>query len=731
MIVANAFPVWLASARRRRLRPLGQVLIAAVLALVLVPARSVSAAEETLEINHVGFSAGGGLSEDSFFSLAGTFGSPFAEVASDDVFALEAGFWPASLKAPPAILQQPQNTIVSLGAPVLFEIGTAGDPPLKYQWRLNGVDIPGATNGSFFVSSAQLTNGGSYTVLVFNGKGSTLSEPFNLGFTLVRTPPENIFVNRASIVSTNVLFSGDNTNATRESGEMRHAGKPGGHSVWYKWTAPETGIATFATTGSAFDTLLAVYTGNDVSQLTPVAANDDVRGRFLASEVRFNAVKDVEYQIAVDGLGGAEGEFVISWNLETTSDVLPVFSQTLAGRTVPDGGSTIFSANAVGASLTYQWYFNQARIAGATQSTISISDISVDDIGLYFVAVTNGLGRGVHSDEAALEIGSAGSALSYSKFAEAVGEANAVVNGSGGGGLLLFRPAAVQAPMGFQTVSVGPIIGQGINNSNAIANSCAACGESVGGAMQTYILEPQLDGLLTIDTIGSVFDTILYVYSNAPLSQICSALVTCDDNGAPDGLRSRVSFPARAKVRYLVGIDGVNGAQGSIMLHWQLCLTAAPFEISDAGFTLRTPANPGVYPDLPQYHWLQNNQEVASTTEPYLALGQSPAAAVNFSVRYAAVTNGAILQVTNKLGVFVSATTSLTSTSPPFQRIVLPGLTSPGFRVEAAMTTMTNCDGRWLWIPVTDYLVTTQQSSLVITLPADSTNRVHRIRPTP
>jgi len=679
----------------------------------------------------VGFRAGGGLSEDSFFSLAGSFGDPLADVAGDDLFTLQAGFWPAAaLTAAPSVTQQPQSVVVNFGAPVLFEIGTAGDPPLKYQWRLNGVDIPGATNGSFFVSSAQLTNGGSYTVLVFNGKGSTLSEPFNLGFTLVRTPPANIFVNRASIVSTNVLFNGDNTNATRESGELRHAGKPGGHSVWYKWTAPETGIATFATTGSAFDTLLAVYTGNDVTQLTPVAANDDVRGRFLASEVRFNAVKDVEYQIAVDGLGGAEGEFVISWNLETTTDVLPVFSQTLVGRTVPDGGSTIFSANAAGAGLTYQWYFNQALLPGATQSTLSINDISVADIGLYFVAVTNGLGRGVHSDEAALEIGRLGSALSYSKFAEAVGEANTEING-GGGGLLFFQPAAVQSPAGFETVSVGTIDHRTLNNSNAIASSCASCGETVGGAMQTYLLQPLADGVLTIDTAGSGFNTILHVYSNAPLSQICSFLVACDNNSAPDGLRSLVSFPARANVRYLIGVDGVNGARGTIVLNWKLCLTPAPFEISDAGFTLRTPANPGVYPDLPHYHWLQNNQEVASTTEPYLALGQAPAEVVNFSVHYVAVTNGSILQVTNKLGVFVSATTSLTSTSPPVQQIVLPGLTSPGLRVEAAMTTMTNCDGRWLWLPVTNYLVATQQTSLVITLPADSTNRVHRIRPTP
>src|SRR4030095_6234823 len=169
MVAANPFRVWLALTRRRCLRSLLCILIAS--ALALAPAFFVSAAEETLEINHVGFLGGGGQSGDAFFFLAGTFGSPVADVASDDLFTLEAGFWPASLTAPPSVTEQPESLVVNLGAPVLFEIGTAGDPPLKYQWRLNGVDIPGATNASFFISSAQLTNGGSYTVLVFNDKG--------------------------------------------------------------------------------------------------------------------------------------------------------------------------------------------------------------------------------------------------------------------------------------------------------------------------------------------------------------------------------------------------------------------------------------------------------------------------------------------------------------------------------------------------------------------------------
>src|SRR5262249_11395768 len=68
----------------------------------------------------------------------------------------------------------------------------------------------------------------------------------------------------------------DNVGATKEPFEPAHAGNVGGHSVWYTWSAPATGPATFATVDSTFDTLLAVYTGNSVSILTQVAANNDI-----------------------------------------------------------------------------------------------------------------------------------------------------------------------------------------------------------------------------------------------------------------------------------------------------------------------------------------------------------------------------------------------------------------------------------------------------------------------
>ena len=67
-------------------------------------------------------------------------------------------------------------------------------------------------------------------------------------------------------------------NATKETGEPDHAGNPGGKSLWYCWTATTNTPVTFDTLSSTFDTLLAVYTGNNVSSLTVVTNSDDIAG---------------------------------------------------------------------------------------------------------------------------------------------------------------------------------------------------------------------------------------------------------------------------------------------------------------------------------------------------------------------------------------------------------------------------------------------------------------------
>ncbi len=112
-------------------------------------------------------------------------------------------------------------------------------------------------------------------------------------------PANDAFVNAGALSGATAQASGNNVGATREPGEPQHAGVGGSASVWWRWTAPSTVRVVINTVGSNFDTVLAVYTGAAVNQLTAIASNDDTSG--VASEVRFNAIAGTTYQIAVDG----------------------------------------------------------------------------------------------------------------------------------------------------------------------------------------------------------------------------------------------------------------------------------------------------------------------------------------------------------------------------------------------------------------------------------------------
>ena len=150
----------------------------------------------------------------------------------------------------------------------------------------------------------------------------------------VAGPPNDNFANAQVIAGNMGSATGSNIGATKEPCEPNHHGIPGGASVWYRWTAPVGGNATFDTFGSNFDTVLAVYTGNNLCSLTHIASNDDDPIGGLRSRVSFNAVAGTTYHIAVDGFGGfsssgaasaskdkistatvAMGDIVLNWSM--------------------------------------------------------------------------------------------------------------------------------------------------------------------------------------------------------------------------------------------------------------------------------------------------------------------------------------------------------------------------------------------------------------------------------
>jgi len=124
----------------------------------------------------------------------------------------------------------------------------------------------------------------------------------------------NSFTNAIGIVGTTAGLTGSNVGADKEPGEPNHGDDSGGASVWYRWTAPANMTVTITTDGSAFDTLLAVYTGTAVNTLFLIAEDDDGGGGITTSLVTFSAAAGVTYRIAVDGFDGDEGPFQLHFN---------------------------------------------------------------------------------------------------------------------------------------------------------------------------------------------------------------------------------------------------------------------------------------------------------------------------------------------------------------------------------------------------------------------------------
>ncbi len=67
---------------------------------------------------------------------------------------------------------QPVSQTVRVGTPVSFSAAITGTGPFGYQWRKDSQDIPGATDLTYNIAAAALTDAGSYTLVVTSTLGS-------------------------------------------------------------------------------------------------------------------------------------------------------------------------------------------------------------------------------------------------------------------------------------------------------------------------------------------------------------------------------------------------------------------------------------------------------------------------------------------------------------------------------------------------------------------------------
>ncbi|HEX8189681.1 MAG TPA: NF038122 family metalloprotease, partial [Pyrinomonadaceae bacterium] len=154
-------------------------------------------------------------------------------------------------------------------------------------------------------------------------------------------PSNDSFANAVVVAGASGGAQGNSTWATREAGEpATQAGFTGDKSVWFTWTAPATGTATFDTEGSGFDTTLGVYTGSSVGTLTACSncQNDDVQSGTRTSRVSFDATAGTVYYIDVDGWAGAFGAVRLNW---TSTITHPAEGYGVTGRVVDGAGNAV------------------------------------------------------------------------------------------------------------------------------------------------------------------------------------------------------------------------------------------------------------------------------------------------------------------------------------------------------------------------------------------------------
>ncbi len=252
---------------------------------------------------------------------------------------------------PLIITNQPHSVEVAQGSNATFSVGVSGPAPLGYQWQLNTTNIALATNSSYTVLNAQLTNQGNYSVVVTNAGGSVTSS--NAVLTVdappaIIVPPLNRTVNQGHPTIFTVTAGGSPT-------------------LFYQWQLGGTNVA-----GATASTYV-------ISSAQPSQAGN--------------------YWVIVTNNYGSVTSAVRTLTVISP----PAITGQPQNQSVAPGSNATFTVTATGGNLSYQWLFNAGTIGGATASSYTVGGAQTNNAGNYSVVVTNTAGT-VTSSNALLTV---------------------------------------------------------------------------------------------------------------------------------------------------------------------------------------------------------------------------------------------------------------------------------------------------------------------------------------
>jgi len=331
----------------------------------------------------------------------------------------------AKLKVEPLLItSQPQSTTVVPGANATFSVTASGQQPFSYQWQLNGSELASATNKSLSLTNIQMGQSGAFSVVITNAYGAVTSSVAALKVVplTITVPPQD----RAVLAGATTSFS------VTASGKVPFS---------YQWQFNDTLLsgATKATlqltniqmnqagyysvvVSNSYGAITSAWAELSVTPLT-ITTHPQNRTVIAGSTGTFSVIaggqKPLSYQWQLNGqnLAGATNTTLILTNVQPNAagaysvvvinafasqtsnpgqlTVIPmqIVSAPFASLSIFRGG-TLTMAVAAEASqpVAYQWSFNGADLDGATNNSLSLTNVQFPNSGTYAVSLSNVFG---------------------------------------------------------------------------------------------------------------------------------------------------------------------------------------------------------------------------------------------------------------------------------------------------------------------------------------------------
>jgi hypothetical protein len=327
----------------------------------------------------------------------------------------------------PSITTQPSSVLSGLNGSATFTVATLGLEPFSYQWYYNSnTPIGGATTNPLILNNLQLTNAGSYSVVVSNALGSVTSSVATL--TVFSDVNPSFTLNPA-------LASGN----TQQIAPGNSTAIPG----WIVDTTPPDGVnagglgafvpnngspqleltdGVGETTGGGIHQTIATVPGTIYTVSLDLATTPNGSGVAPPGNFAFGSVNTPLAQatasttftlitftvmatssstlVDITGCPNSSVQQLIINNVE----IYPTPGNTGVPASIASQPSPAISTNALAGSVTlsatgggtfplsYQWQFDGTNIAGATAGSLTLTNIQTTNAGRYSIIITNQFG---------------------------------------------------------------------------------------------------------------------------------------------------------------------------------------------------------------------------------------------------------------------------------------------------------------------------------------------------